>query len=78
MNMKSAYSSNDDLLNNGQSQLEHLKFAAAFVAQQQQQQLLHNALTRTVSIPARVIGGHRKLERTQSEPLPQVQVNASR
>lgn len=74
--MKSAF--NDDLQSNGQSQLEHLKFAAAFVAnQQQQQQLLHCTLTRTVSIPAgRVVGGHRKLERTQSEPLPQV--NASR
>lgn len=73
--MKSAY--NDDLENTAQSQLEHLKFAAAFVAKQQQTQVLHSALTRTISIPAgRVVGGHRKLERTQSEPLPQP--NASR
>lgn len=65
--------------------------AAAMVAQHQQQQhqkmLLHNALTRAASHPqgGNVVSlvnsfienlGHRKLERTQSEPLPQV--NTSR
>lgn len=66
--------------------------AAAMVAQHQQQQhqklLLHTALTRAVSNPNNgnnVVSlvnslienlGHRKLERTQSEPLPQV--NTSR
>lgn len=59
------------------------------VLQQQQQQkiLLHNALSRTVShqpgandvvslMNTLMDFGHRKLERTQSEPLPQV--NTSR
>lgn len=60
---------------------------------QQQQKLLHNALTRTVShqpttvdlplLPSVVDAmqsneNHRKLERTQSEPAPQSQVNTSR
>lgn len=63
--------------------------AALMAAQQNQQKmLLHSALTRAVSHPQgnnNVVSlvnslienlGHRKLERTQSEPLPQV--NTSR
>lgn len=64
---------------------------AVIQQQQQQQKLLHNALTRTIShqpttvdipmLPAAVEAmpsseNHRKLERTQSEPAPQV--NTSR
>lgn len=63
-----------------QNQLAHLQ-------QQEQKMLLHNALTRTVShqpgtndvvtlMNTLMDMGHRKLERTQSEPLPQV--NTSR
>lgn len=65
------------------------------IAAIQQQKLLHNALTRTVShqpttvdlplLPSALDAmpsteNHRKLERTQSEPAPQVnaQVNTSR
>ena len=69
---------------------QQISAAAAVIAQHQQQQqkmLLHSALTRAVSHPqggnvASLVNsiienfGHRKLERTQSEPLPQV--NASR
>lgn len=62
--------------------------ALSAVQQAQQQQLLHNALTRAVSQPVggqqavqllnsiNEILGHKKLERTQSEPLPQL--NTSR
>ncbi|XP_063708589.1 protein TIS11 [Culicoides brevitarsis] len=58
-------------------------------AAQQQKMLLHNALTRAVSHPvggqqavqlltsiSEILGSHKKLERTQSEPLPQL--NTSR
>lgn len=66
---------------------------AVIQQQQQQQKLLHNALTRTIShqpttvdlplLPSTVDAmppneNHRKLERTQSEPAPQSQVNTSR
>lgn len=62
--------------------------ALSVVQQAQQQQLLHSALTRAVSQPVggqqavqllnsiNEILGHKKLERTQSEPLPQL--NTSR
>lgn len=66
---------------------------AVIQQQQQQQKMLHNALTRTIShqptsselqllqsnLDAIASSEcHRKLERTQSEPAPQSQVNTSR
>uniref|UniRef100_A0A336LMK7 CSON001348 protein n=1 Tax=Culicoides sonorensis TaxID=179676 RepID=A0A336LMK7_CULSO len=73
---------------NGNSAQQQLT-AAQVSAAQQQKMLLHSALTRAVSHPVggqqavqllnsinEILGTHKKLERTQSEPLPQL--NTSR
>lgn len=77
------------------AQLLQNQIAVIQQQQQQQQKMLHNALTRTIShqptnsevqllqTNLEAIAAsecHRKLERTQSEPAPQVnsQVNTSR
>lgn len=82
-------------LPNGVSIGQEAQLQQLFQQQQQQQKLIHNALTRAIShqpttvdlpmLPATVEAmpsteNHRKLERTQSEPAPQVnsQVNTSR
>lgn len=75
--------------NNNNLMAQRINAAAAALAQHNQQKfLIHNALSRAVSHPqGNVVSlvnslienfgqGHRKLERTQSEPLPQA--NTSR
>lgn len=72
-----------------QQQQQQQLSAAQVAAAQQQKMLLHSALTRAVSHPVggqqavqllnsinEILGSHKKLERTQSEPLPQL--NTSR